>query len=102
MRNENSDYSGHLERSPVLVSDVAISSIPKQVKSKYSIYPNPTENFITIDGPDFQEVRIYDLSGKILGRHEKSFVNLNHYPSGLLIVEIVSEEDFEIIRLVKK
>lgn len=82
--------------------------------SNWNIYPNPTENEITIQvssEQNYQEVvLIYDLQGKVVLENEVSlgkgmtnlFVNISTLAKGMYTVKLGDNSNFHPIKLVKK
>lgn len=61
--------------------------------AKFSIHPNPTKDFVHIDSDNFESVRIFNLSGKlVLEDDSKSKKNdISQLSSGSYLIQIDSE-----------
>jgi hypothetical protein len=66
-----------------------------ELASQVSIYPNPATNFINVDLPVSAQVRIFDLTGKLIldveGVNGITTVDLNEFEPGLYITQIESD-----------
>ena len=58
------------------------------INSSLSIYPNPTKDYITINGGSVKEVRISDVSGRLLITGKKNSVDIRGLVSGVYYVAI--------------
>ncbi|MFK8044954.1 MAG: DUF4465 domain-containing protein [Crocinitomicaceae bacterium] len=81
-------------------------SVGKNSSSEFAIYPNPSENLVTISATEKSDLRIIDLAGRIvysqnsmIGQTSVSLENLN---SGIYIVQINSNGNTRSRKLVKK
>ena len=67
-------------------------------------FPNPTTNAIQLDllGPDVREIRIYDQSGRIVGRTAPvDRIDLSYLPAGTYWLQIVDSQYRKAIQLIK-
>lgn len=77
-------------------------------ESHFSFYPNPTNDFFTITSPDNTtfSVNILNTSGeKIISSPynlQHSQFNLSHYPSGLYFIQINTDKEFMIHKIIKQ
>ena len=62
-----------------------VSEITKQ---SLSVYPNPAQNRIKINCPQFIEAKIYSPVGTLLFMSDNAEINLQNLQSGLYIVEV--------------
>ena len=49
-----------------------VSGIEDLVEIEVSIFPNPTSEYVTIQSPEPITVKIYDISGRLVGTHNLS------------------------------
>ena len=82
------DKDGHFTYSKVINVDLSLNV-------EFSIYPNPTKNFVNITGQNISTIKITDLNGKILIL--KNNINCNNFifnleglNKGLYIINIIS------------
>jgi hypothetical protein len=91
------------EGNCVLVSDcfdVQLSSVSLSTQnlSQLRMYPNPSNDFVTIDGlKDFSSVAIYDALGKLISTYNLDgvntlSVNVNGFEGGMYFVKINNEQ----------
>jgi uncharacterized protein YkuJ len=76
--------------------------------SDFSVFPNPTSDFWTISSEDHASftVQIRDLQGKLLGDLNSSTqhfisVDASSYPAGIYFLEIKSDHQTKMVRVVK-
>ncbi len=77
--------------------------------SEIKIYPNPTNDFVTIQGPknfENNQVEILDLSGKILFSKtlsESALLDLSHLSAGTYFIRIIQDQQvLGINRIIKR
>ena len=59
--------------------------------ANYSIYPNPTSEFVYLSGINGDsKTTVYDITGKLLLSTGEKKIDLSSYPNGLYIVNIRS------------
>jgi len=76
-------------------------------KNKFSIYPNPADDVITISGDDvITSIQIYDYSGKLLlnnpANSKKLQFNVSFLSKGNYVVKVVSEQKSSSYKIIKK
>lgn len=87
----------------LFLDNISIASgtgIPGQEQPRFRIYPNPTQNIITVDGLNLANeaamISVYDVTGKLMvtqqvaTRTEKATVDLSTYASGTYLIRIKS------------
>lgn len=74
-------------------------------KLDFSIYPNPTQDFIHVIGDDLLNKRyqVYDVTGKIIlyGRLENNKINVESLNSGVYLLKVFNEENSYISNTIK-
>lgn len=55
------------------------------------IYPNPSSDMIYIQAYELQQVRLYDLNGRLLQQSEESTMDVSHLSSGCYLLEVRSK-----------
>ena len=84
-----------------------VTAIPSWEKPSLTVYPNPSEQWIFIDGcKDKSMVRMYDLSGHLIfeNSYEQSLIELSLYDlgSGVYILRVEQNDGvIENFRIVK-
>ena len=84
-----------------------LTSTISPIRLDASIYPNPFDNFITIEAPDLQlvEVEMYTLLGTLVHKSEHSNheeINTNGLEPGVYVLKLkngLAEVNFKIIKL---
>ena len=94
----------------VFSSAVSVQDLPQ---GQFKIFPNPLEDRFTIQaqqvlpGAQNYQIRISDLQGRILQRGQlpasgSAELDLQHFPAGIYILQLVNEQYQYTARLVKK
>lgn len=100
------DFNPYIETNTVTTTINALSNAGFE-RNSFAIYPNPANNFITIDASlnlmvDYQ---ISDLNGKILssGKTETgSSVDISSFQSGFYLITIQSETERQTFKIIKQ
>ena len=92
----NTSFAGSLIIRPVfstaLNSTLAISKEKSNIN--LSIYPNPTQEIVTISGLSINEtVELRDLSGRIMMTTTEKTINLNSFANGVYIISIFNSNN---------
>jgi hypothetical protein len=72
------------------------------------LYPNPTREYVTFQSDAaINHIKVFDLFGKTVfeentENQQTIKFNVAHYPSGLYLVEVRSENMIEILKLIKQ
>jgi len=90
------------------MDDITLSSvgIQNKMESKANIYPNPAQDFIIVEADDKSEIKIMDISGKILYRetlnNSKQRINVSHLNTGVYIISVTNKNLVYTQKLIKK
>lgn len=89
--------------TPIEASNATLSVASVNKKSSFSIYPNPTSDFIQIDTPEkVKEVHIYSASGQKIMTSQETRINIQSLSSGVYFVEVKTSNQSSIHKIVKK
>ena len=80
---------------------VVVNSIHNYQESLYSIFPNPTNGNVTIEGAGLNRVEIYDIQGRQLAEYkvcEILQINVNKYENGIYFVRLYSENSVVVVK----
>jgi hypothetical protein len=71
---------------------------------RFSLYPQPAEDYVMIDDDLYTSYIIYDLQGKKIktGSVNRKRLDLNKIPSGLYTLHLISNDDLTINKLIIK
>jgi hypothetical protein len=102
-KSKEDSYKTNLFKS----NSITISKdINKPLPTSLNMYPNPTENIITIENRELIKfVTIEDLSGHRLQKVElasnKGKINISNLDSGTYIIKILTERELIVKKLIK-
>lgn len=90
------------EYSADYTTEITNTETIEVVKNDYSVYPNPTTNYINIDGENINKIKIYDLSGRCLIETSNKTIDLSHLRNNLyiMLIEIGDEKIYK--KIIKK
>ena len=94
---QNTIFEGALMMRPVFISDMDnLLHVPFLQKEKVDVnlYPNPANNWVTLDVSDYSHIEIYDMWGKMI--LNSTFLNTNRFNTsnwnnGIYLVNIFLE-----------
>ena len=72
----------------------------ENISENISIYPNPSNGMITIDGNNILSIRIYNTEGKEIYRGNSSTFNFSKYQRGNYLVRIRTESGVLVKKLI--
>lgn len=62
---------------------------PEYEQNHFSIYPNPANDFVNIEGKGYQKICITDMSGRICLTSDKSQIDISNLDQGVYLVFIL-------------
>ncbi|WP_312818106.1 T9SS type A sorting domain-containing protein [Kaistella carnis] len=81
----------------------SVLAVSDSQKSQVSVYPNPTSDFIKIQNvKELQNVRIFDMSGKIVNETSSSHIDVRNLSAGQYILNIYSGNEVISRKFIKK
>jgi len=97
------DYHEHIITNKTLNTiEIPTYTSEKITESKFSIYPNPSNNSFSVSGESIKEVCLINNMGQILLRTSKSNdIYIGNLPSGIYFVKLYTEKDFVVKKLIK-
>ena len=76
-----------------------------ELNSNIEIYPNPAEDFVKVTGSRISSVKVYNYLGILIDEIEANSdeleINISSYNSGVYFVEIKTDKENSIIRIIK-
>ena len=85
------------------MSEATATSIASNNQLNIRIYPNPAQNYITIEGLDkINSIEIIDITGKIVTCEANSKIDISTLNEGVYFVKITTEENIHIKKIYKK
>ncbi len=84
------------------------TKIDNIISDKFSIYPNPSEEIVYFNIPDkkIHKLTISDINGKQIiqeiGIHQKETIDLSGLKSGVYIINIQTDEEIFISKIIKR
>ena len=83
-----------IENKTLAVSDIN--------KNQIKVYPNPTSDFVKINGVNnIENVRIFDMQGKIVKEVVSDNIDVRHLPKGQYIINVYSGKEVISNKLIK-
>jgi uncharacterized delta-60 repeat protein len=79
--------------------------LPQEHSVKFTLWPNPANDIVTISGENIQELELTDLSGRIIYRSSTpgtQQIALEQFPSGIYCVRVYTDSGIAVQKLVKK
>ncbi len=91
------DFDGKVSYSPI--KSVKIN----EVSSKISIFPNPTADFVEVEGDAIESIVVYNELGHQMNvKVDGNRVDLSQLPNGLFVIETIQEgNNVQMHRIVK-
>lgn len=83
------------------------AGIHENVPFAYSIYPNPVDNEVSLDGiNDVTKIELFDITGKLvksikLEFTEKTSINVSDFQNGMYIVKVYNDSGVQTTKFVK-
>ena len=75
-------------------------------KVQTTIYPNPATDFVHVTGKGITEVKVFDLTGRlvrqVLGESDELEINMKDCESGVYMVQVINKDNSSVHRIVKK
>jgi Flp pilus assembly pilin Flp len=91
--NGNGASSGHVRVYDLTPLFVSLNELDNSAVIR--LFPNPTDDYCKIEIEDnlmFEEVNIFDASGKVVLTSEETYIDLQHLPSGSYAVKIITQQ----------
>lgn len=92
----NTSFAASLIIRPVFSTglNATLSTEERKTDVDISIYPNPTQELITIPGLSSNErIELRDLSGRIIMTSIEKTINLNNFANGIYIISVYSSNN---------
>ncbi len=99
--------TGEAEDYCIQINDQNTSSKDVLANSPFSVFPNPVQDQIVIEGIkdlDIQEIRILDINGKLMYRDVQGFqgINVSSFSNGTYLIQVISNENTYTEKVVKQ
>ncbi|WP_196893821.1 T9SS type A sorting domain-containing protein [Aureivirga marina] len=89
LQNNNEDCSSASDLK-TQCEDLDIEDLEEDFNLK--IFPNPTENYLTILDSKLKNVQIFDLQGKKVVNSNENFLNVSHLETGIYVLKVISDK----------
>ncbi|MBJ33286.1 MAG: hypothetical protein CMC89_01005 [Flavobacteriaceae bacterium] len=78
-------------------------SLNKIINDEITIYPNPVNSILKIDG-EFTNAKIYDLKGKLIMESSESVIDVSQLPQSIYIIKVIANEESVVktLKLIKE
>ena len=95
------DYENNLYLDNINIT--SLTAIGEDELAKVSLYPNPTETSITLQGLDLNAISVYDLSGKLVCSNvNQNSIDVNALTNGLYIFKGITYSGQALIKKFEK
>ena len=100
----NSSVQGSIMMRPVfstaLNSELGIEEI-KTNANKIQLFPNPTNDYINIEG-EFLNINIYSIQGKLIETSRENKIDITNYTNGIYLFKVLNKENELTFKVIKK
>lgn len=103
------EFNGEVSELGLSFWQTSILNIDENIALKFSIYPNPSSEFINVQLPQSMssgEVTIYNFSGKVVLKEEvyniKSAIDIDKLSKGNYLLKLVSGDEIGVKQFIKK
>ena len=91
--------AGQIIYSILFVSDLLnVTDISDEVK----LYPNPTKDFIEIEGVEVTEVKVYNVIGQLIKETKDNVLDLSDQEAGTYIIKVITPSRIITKQIIKK
>lgn len=66
---------------------------------QFSVFPNPASDKLFVEGKNFTEFEIFELSGNVVMKSQAPVQSIAHLPKGIYFVRIPGESDVQISKI---
>lgn len=83
-------------------------SIPEQNKEQFILWPNPTNDMLTINASkEIKEINIYDIVGKLIlsasfKNEKQTTMDLSGFMSGTYLLQAITEDGIQMEKIIKR
>ena len=78
-----------------------ILSVDNVFSDNLRVYPNPTNGYVNFN-MSLDVINVYDLSGKnVLKKTNSETINLENLKNGIYIIKVISDENYNVIKIIK-
>jgi hypothetical protein len=84
---------------------VADDGINNSLKNTIDVYPNPTNDFLTIrilNGHKIKQVMVFDLYGKLVMNTNETILDLKSLNNGIYFLKVFTANRVEELKIIKK
>lgn len=98
-------YTNFVETYDAWTNTLVETSLEKPTLLSVSVYPNPANNYVVIDGASGAELQVYDLSGRPVYKQEvleteNETINISGWDKGIYLFSIKNELSSSVIKIV--
>jgi hypothetical protein len=101
------DYNAPIETNAAQTTYQTLSNSVHQLDSSISIYPNPTNSFVTINcNSNIKSIELYDVQGRILEtsieNNTSAKLDISEKQNGIYFLKINTENGSKVEKIVKE
>ena len=112
LKNGEQDFSLIISGAGTLMDSLGDLSVKEQNFTGLKVYPNPTSDFVNLEGLSNElqgaEIVIYDISGKRLLNIQNAFqsqretIDVSGFSQGVYLIDIYNNNRRQVIKFIKK
>ena len=102
------DLNGRTDNNVVYFDNVyninSATAIEQVIKDQVNLYPNPSNNLVNIDFPNYDGViitEVYDLMGNLVISSRNRQINVKNLAKGVFFFKISYEDKLKVIKFIK-
>jgi hypothetical protein len=83
----------------IMFAESSITTSTENIPAtQFFIYPNPTQDVLLINGTEAQDLRVFDLQGRLLKTENGTQMNVNDLAGGTYLLQVGTQ----VVRFIKK
>jgi hypothetical protein len=77
-------------------------TISEFLNIQINVYPNPTTDFVTVDGCEFELIQVYNTAGTLIIETNEATINFSDLPVGGYVLRILNGDNIAVTKVVVK
>ncbi len=93
---------GKLDEVTMTYADIFLSTNEMAETTAFSLYPNPANDMISVDGEGFEKAEIYNIAGQKVMESSNAQIDVKALQAGVYMVKVFGNGSSEMLRVVVK